>query len=121
MKLTPSAQSSENFIVNLEKKKVKFVLPKLQSKYGKIIKNIWSHEKLPIKPQKSEDLFTMRTYCQSLTEEELEYWFPKPNNNEIILQNIMEEEEKNEIIWLEKKIVNFQKEKDLLDEIEKNI
>ncbi len=103
MKLTPSAQSSENFIVNLEKKKVKFVLPKLQPKYGKIIKNIWSHEKLPIKPQKSEDLFTMRTYCQSLTEEELEYWFPKPNNNEIILQNIMEEEEKMKLFGWKKK------------------
>ncbi len=120
MKLNPSAQNSNYFIVDIEKNNVDFTLPILQKKYGIFQQNVWKSQKLSIKEEKMEDLFSMRNYCETLTEKELEYWFPYPNNNFKKRSN-NNNEEIEEIFWLEKKIGNNEWEENFLKDIEENI
>jgi hypothetical protein len=70
MKLTLAANQNQFYMVYLEYRNE--TVPQIQLKYN---------QKLDIKEEKTKDIYSMRGYCNTLTESELNYWYPLPNKN----------------------------------------
>jgi hypothetical protein len=73
---------------------------------------------LEIKFEKAKDIYSMRIYCQKLTKfEDLEYWYPMPNGNQIETEDQINEELNEQFDWLEKRVVANQFEEELLNDL----
>jgi hypothetical protein len=70
MKLTLAANQNQFYMVHLKHRNE--IVPQIQPKYN---------QKLDIKTEKTKDIYSMRGYCNILTESELNYWYLLPNKD----------------------------------------
>ena len=69
MTLSTAANEGQKFIVHLE----------VKEEYSLELKNKYQG-KLEIREEKAKDLYSLRRYCETLTNQELDYQYPLPKN-----------------------------------------
>ena len=87
-------------------------------KYGRLVNDEYQEKKMEIKLEKAKDIYSMRIYCEKLSKiEDLEYWYPMPNGNQVETEDIITEELNQQFDWLEKRIVSNEFEEELLNQL----
>jgi hypothetical protein len=83
------------------------IVPQIQLKYN---------QKLDIKEEKAKDIYSMRGYCNILTENKLNYWYLLPNKDQH--ENMTEKEQIDmQILWLENKVFTNNMEEEWLTDM----
>ena len=108
MKLTGSVNDEESYVININKTWHNNN-EELKVKY---------QNKLAIKAVKAQDIYSMRGYCDKLSIEELEYWYPMINADDLTMEEIQQKEMDANFDWLEKRVVSNNFELFLLDGIQ---
>jgi len=106
LRLKKKADSEKWIVLNLMKKNVEIPEdPTINYKYGTMENGEYQFNKQPIQFEKAQDIHSMRVYCNLLTEEEKQEWYPNPNKIQTTKEAI-DEDLIMEYQYLEKRIVD---------------
>ncbi len=120
VRLKRKATSEKWIVLNLMKKNCQIPQePIIDFKYGEVKNGRYQFNKQPIQLEKAEDIHSMTAYCDLLTEEEKQEWYPKPANFQTV-EEANDEDLTMEYEYLRKRITEDQFDEETLSEIINN-
>ncbi len=116
VRLKRKTTSKKWIVLNMMKKNCQIPQdPFIDCKYGVVKNGRYQFIKQPIQLEKAEDIHSMTAYCDLLTEEEKQEWYPKPTNFQI--QEESDDDLTIEYEYLRKRINENQFDEEILAEI----
>lgn len=118
VRLKRKATSEKWIVLNLMKKKIQIPqVPTIDYKYGEMKNGRYQFNKQPIQLEKAEDIYSMTAYCDLLTDEEKQEWYPMPTNFQTEEEEVNDDDLTIEYEYLRKRITEDQFDEEILAEI----